>query len=430
MEPVRERMGQCPLCGAEIDVLLAPSLAVVGGKVVSFCSDRCKQDFLDRSRGESGDGDDGPGTAPGADSRETHGQGTARRGTPGQGTKGRRGRGLISWLRGRSSRELSIVAVASAAVLGVVGYHLACAMRYRPAVTASAPAEAAPPREKPGAPALVQSTRHPVAVRGTTVPSPGDVLRRARSLAHELLHRDGYRLQIEAAEVLLRCCPQDAPGAGKVLMEQAVHGSWARRRLAAQALARLGIGRGREILVKDLTSPRRSVRLSAALSLARLGDKRAAPVLRSFVGARRYRLTCAEALLHLGSDKAKRILRRLVRLQSARRPDRIRAAAALAGTGDEQAARILDGLTGQGGIGWPGWLAMARAGLPGTRARLIEALRYPALRLAAARILVERKWTAGPKVWRKILWKDLSGPDEESRATAAVAALWLGMEAR
>ena len=394
-----------------MDLLLAPALAVIGGKVVSFCSDRCRQDYLDQGEqnGEA-DGSDSL-SGPGAEARRHH------------------SRGLMSWLKGRSSRVLFVVAAASVGVLGVVGYHLACVMRYRPAVTASWPAEAAPPKKQqkePVAPAVVLSPTRRSASSRSKAPSRSMVLGRARAVAHELLHQDGYRLQIAAAEALMRCCRQDVGQAKEVLLEQASHGLWTRRRLAAEALARAGVALGKKVLVEDLTSPRRSVRLSAALSLARLGDRRALPVLRTFVGAKRYQLTCAEALVHLGSDKAKRILWRTVRSKSERRPDRIRAAAALAGAGDAEAARALAALVSTGAVGWPELLAMGRAGVAGTHERLVEALRFPALRLQAARILFARKMKADPRV----LWSDLVAPDEEARATAAVAALWLGMEAR
>ncbi len=409
MDFAQDRKGVCRHCGAELDILLAPALAVVAGKVVCFCSDQCKKEYLERLD----DGGDA-GMVPPVD-----GRGGERIGeTDGQRPKS----GLFSWLKNHSSRTLLVVSVGAAAVLGLLGYHLACVVRYRPTVKAG-PAEASLPRRR-------GDDKHKVVTVGTKRslhrPTRREVFERAQSVAHELLHKEGYRLQVAAAEALMRCCSETSSLAEKVLFSKVQDPLWTRRRLAAEALARLGNPKGRQVLDKDLASPRRSIRLSAALSLARLGQKSSLPVLRSFVGAKRYQLTCAEALLHLGSARAQRILWRITKSESSPRVDRVRAAAALAGKGDQQAAAVLARLVAKGPLGWPEVLAMARAGLSTVDDRLRDALRYPALRVEASRILAVRKIGADPTV----LWQDLQSRDEEAKATAAVAALWLGTEAR
>ncbi len=383
-----DRIGRCPACGKELDVFLAPVLAVLDGRVVPFCSEACRESYLQEA----------------AEGREVPGEGKAPR-----------RRGILSRLFGSTHFLWASAVLLGMGSLGLVGYGLWSpdAGQGRHAVSvarAREPAEGGQTREPRGE---ASAGRESPEVR----PS---LWSRARGEALRQLASPVFRDRVLAAEALVHCCREAK--AKKVLIEGVRDPFWSNRRLAAEVLARLGDDLGRKVLEEQLDSRRRPVRMAAALTLARLGSRAGLKVLRPYLSTKRYRVTCAEALLPSGYGRAAKVLWKVVDSKKAGAWERLRALAALASAGDGKAAARLRPLLRKADVPWAVVAALARQGEPEAVERLEKALAYPALRVEAARILGRKG------IWPRLqaLDRDLEAQQAGIRATAAAAVLWLG----
>ncbi len=385
-----DRIGRCPACGKELDLLLAPALAVLDGRVVPFCSEACRTAYLE---GESA-GSRGPEAE----------------------AKAPRRRGLLSRLFGSTHFLWASAVLLGMGSLGLLGYGLRSPDTGRGQHAVSV----ARAREPAGRGQAGKSGNGAAAVVQKAPKLRPSLWSRARSEAIRQLASPVFRDRVLAAEALVHCC-QDAK-ARKVLRNGVRDPFWSNRRLAAEVLGRLGDELGRKVLEEQLDSRRRPVRMAAALTLARLGSKAGLKVLRPYLSSRRYRVSCAEALLPTGYGRAPKVLWKVVDSKKAGGWERLRALAALASAGDGKAVARLRPVLRQADAPWPVVEALARQGLSEALDRLEKALAYPALRVEAARILGRK----GIRPSLQALDRDLEARQAGIRATAAAAVLWLG----
>lgn len=155
----------------------------------------------------------------------------------------------------------------------------------------------------------------------------------------------------------------------------------------AYALARAGDKKGLDTLVTGLQSARRDVRAQAGRQLALIGDRRAAPVLGSYLEVSQLRLGAAEQLAYLADPAAIKALDQ-VRADAKATPDeKARATIALAIAGRSDVIPELQAMLKDQRFN--SFAASALAQLRDATAKpvLVEQLAVPSLRVEAARAL-------------------------------------------
>ncbi len=230
---------------------------------------------------------------------------------------------------------------------------------------------------------------------------------RVQRIAAMALARLGAAQAPEAVEVLARLVEEDTSELGRIEV--------------AYALARAGDGRGRAVLIANLTHERRDVRLDAAGSLVQLGDDAGNRVLEHLLDLETHRLGVAATLARRGNEEGLAALRAALSDDEGSNELRMRALVALGRAGD---ASVRDRLVeimndGRYHVGAAEALAALndRAAVPA----LIRQLELPSMRVRAAQGLRR----LGEDVALDALVAALDQGSESARVSAAEAILIL-----
>jgi HEAT repeat protein len=415
--------GNCPSCGRAIDPLRAPSVKIVGGKVVAYCSSDCKLGVdhtpLPGPLPEPADDESGL-PAPSQEVAPVAQFGLEGDITPVPAPPALRVPPSAPRPRGRARRVVLLAAAVAAAAAGVVVVQRASRDAGGAPVLASSTAVAAPhaaaaaPPPAPEPPAPEPPAPQPRRL------DRRQLLEEARRTLSASLADESARVRLLAAMALSRT----GDPAALAELERALTSdeSEIRRLEVAYALARAGQPHGTDALVAALRASRRDVRLQAARALAQLRDPRGVPRLREALSINQLRLGAAETLATLGDEKATAVLEQA--LGSPVAETRMRAAVALGRAGNDRGRALLEDLVADArlGIGAEGALARLgdRAAVPAlTRALGLSALRVPAA-LGLRRLGVDVDLT--------VLADALVTSDEMARISAAEAALVLCSE--
>jgi HEAT repeat protein len=253
---------------------------------------------------------------------------------------------------------------------------------YLPRVAASGARQHEPSGEV--VPGSAERVEVPVA---PPAPEPGEILARATTVLHGYLATEhSPRVQRAAAMALARSRDDKA-------IERLV-AALSERELdvvgkidVAYALGRAGEARGTEFLAGKLRVTSRDDRLGAARRLAQLGDKRAVPVLVTFLGLAQHQLGAAEALARLSEPRALEVLERTHADAKATADDRAAAAVALGLAGKREVAPELRALLTDRGFNAFAAEALAELGDEAARPVLEGQLEVSQLRVRAARSL-------------------------------------------
>ena len=473
----KERLAKCALCNKEMDLLTAPAVGIVGGSIFSFCSFDCKEEFFekvlqgegrwekksleekapkDKTQEEKGLEDKSPAekspaeksprereplvmeAEPILESEEMCEMQVAVLGGVSSSMAARKRFGSKDW-------ELVGVAIGLLALLWLLGLAIKKDLMIPDSWSQKhASAEIAEENKKnrvdPELGGEVGSysdsskdlkadsgSMHSNGsmVNGGSPTSTAEDLRvRARKVLIESMKLEGSRVQIIAAEALIRC--DDSELAWRVLRKASRDTLWTRRQMAAEARARLGDRRGLNLLEKDIRVHRGSVRRGAVFALGRLGETKKEPLkhLRRFLYRPGRELAAAE--VYTVADKAReshavRVLERILRSGDSAPWEKLRAAAALGLLGDPQGKEHLkNGLRGES-VHLGAALALERLQDFGAVEALTKALDYSALRLKAAPALKR----LGVPVDLKKLGSEMVTSSLTSRVTAAAAVMIL-----
>ncbi|MGN6108323.1 MAG: hypothetical protein ACTHU0_24670 [Kofleriaceae bacterium] len=306
-------------------------------------------------------------------------------------------RGAAAVTRDRSSSGggsggKALAIVLAAACLGGGGYLV---YRY---LSAAKQETAAPSSQVTPAPA---PSTDPSSGAAPTAPSPGAAadpapadapaetsaaaLDRARAALVHHLESGSPRVQHKAAAALART---GDPVAITVLAAALGREKIASRRIElAYQLARAGDPRGGEALAAALRSSRRDDKLDAGKDLARLGDRRAAPVLLGYLEVSQHRLSSAEWLARLAEPAALAVLDQIRGDARATPDDKARAAVALGIAGRAEVAGELRALLDDKRFNAYAAVALAELRDEAARPVLVDQLGVSALRVEAARAL-------------------------------------------
>jgi HEAT repeat protein/YHS domain-containing protein len=208
---------------------------------------------------------------------------------------------------------------------------------------------------------------------------------RAEAVLHKLLGDVSERVQQQAAAALARSGDKQALDALAAAL--AKEPSELTKVTLAYQLARSGDKRGVDALVAALSGSKRDPRLEAAKRLAMLGDKRAVPVLKGFIGYAEFKIDVASNLALFGEADAIKILEDAVTAagsQPAQASIKARGLVALARAGKPDAA-ALQALLSSDGDRKAASLALARLHDPAARPALEKQLGLTAFRADAAR---------------------------------------------
>jgi HEAT repeat protein len=421
-------MSACPVCGKAVDPLRAPAVAVVGGKVVGFCS---KEHAASASSGDSRPVarkdatpipkrrdrdatpvpskktrtppagvttpasllDSGPvieiihepasgvvTSAPDArDARSGPTQAADRAETSGAIEIAETGHldDYVSQDEPRRSRGW--LALLVLVVLGG-GAFAAYQLGYLDALFDTSSHAATPPTHSAAsetppapAPAAVPTLAAPVAVDAArellhaAITSPASSPRVQR-LAAAALARTGAS---EAVVPLIAALPKETSNTARLDIYY--------------ALARGADRRGTDGLVASLASSSRDDKLDAARRLAMLGDKRAAAVLVPYLDVAQQRLGAAESLAYLGDARAIQTLEQIRADATASAADKAEAAVALGIAGKSSAAPALRALLTDPHFNAFAATALAELHDQAAKPVLTKQLAVPALRVEAAR---------------------------------------------
>jgi HEAT repeat protein len=372
----------CPVCGTPVDALRARHVAVLGGKVVAYCSAECRaRAAVDaggapaRARTPAA-GIASPRTPPSGVPRvlDPVGRTTAPEEAPATGATGR---GASE--RGPVGSPAPPPALASLAAAEVApGSELTSGARQRKRRAdsldarsawewlddepAAAPAAAPPPRRRrarAGALAIAAAgaavaVGYAVRSTGRDVPSDAPVAPRPSSrvdaglipapTSAQVLSAAGGRARATLEDLLTSSPTAPAQrtaaaaalartghaGALEHLASELAAASSAQARVdLAYQLARGGDARGRAALMGALAGPSRDARLDAAQRLARLGDARGEPALRAAMAYSQYRIAAAAELAVVGDPAALRALEQAAADPASTVDERARATIAL-----------------------------------------------------------------------------------------------------
>jgi PBS lyase HEAT-like repeat len=185
---------------------------------------------------------------------------------------------------------------------------------------------------------------------------------------------------------------------------------------AALILARIGNPKGINKLRKDLSSKRISTSSLAAFALGEIGDKKARRYLKQLMGIKHTRFSAARSALSLGFAPAKQWLY-YIAVNGKRSGDRIRAAHALADSGDRRVLKILSN-----GLENSSNRYIAALGLAALGEKRVIPILQQAVKLIALRIEASKKLAAlGSYESYRIMVPDLKSDYGPSQITAASA---------
>ncbi len=405
-----------------VDSVTTPAPAIMGSRVLSFCSLSCRDDFFKSgSRAEA--------TPPKISGEEVD-CGVAGKGSsissedlvPGEITRSQNevpaGRCFLS----RPGMNGTVFAVGL--LLSLLGFFgLAMTVRYLvPDTWSNKQASAKTPEtNRPrddgssGLPAYAETAEEE--------PDAGET---ATRILEESLDSENLLLRIIAAETLLHY--GESERARREILQAANDPLWTRRHEAAAALVRLGDPKGVEILERDIKSYRRNVRRSAVFALAALGWE--PREIRRFLFRMDSALPAAEMFalgrvrrkLVDGSDdrlksEVQRVLEKILNSRQSASWEKQRAAAALGMMGNPEGKSFLK--NNSMGESLPLGVAIAMAGTVHDMAEeaLVQALKHSALRLEAAREMVRM----GKRADTAELESEMTSSCESSRVTAAAA---------
>jgi len=247
--------------------------------------------------------------------------------------------------------------------------------------------EPSPPPPAPTTPAPASAIAPTADAIREALPTitPAAATAQATELLRKHVAQGSPRVQRVAAGALARTGDADAITAlATAMAEEKVPA--AKLRLAYQ-LARAGDPRGQAVLVAGLSAGDRSDRLDAAARLAKLGDKRAVPLLSSFLAVSQHRLRAAEELARVGDAAGKKALAQIRADAGASVDEKATATLALLRDGDAgllvEARALLDNRE------WrtPAAYALAAAKDDAARPVLVEQLAHVTLRVRAAQAL-------------------------------------------
>ncbi len=318
---------------------------------------------------------------------------------------------------GSSSGRRTAIVIALLAVLGAGGAFLA--YRY---LIASKPASSASEQPLPARPGPTP----PVKPGSPPITSAGAVTR-ARDTLIKNLASDSPRVQRVAAAALART--RDPQAIAFLTAALAKETSDVSRLDLAYALARAGDKKGLETLAAGLTSARRDVRAQAGRQLAMLGDKRAAPVLGSYLDVSQLRLGAAEQLAFLADPAAIKALDQVRADPRATADEKARATIALAIAGRSDVIPELKTLLGDGRFNAFAASALALLHDASGRPVLVEQLAVPSLRVDAARALRRLEPALEPAPYLPGLISALTSHKDTEQVQVAEAILLIAGDA-
>ncbi len=276
---------------------------------------------------------------------------------------------------GARSGGRSAMIIALIAVLGAGGAFLA----YRYLIAARPAAERSPPPLEKSDPTPPPKPTPPPVVSSAAAVS------QARDTLSKNLASDSPRVQRIAAAALART--GDPRALAFLIAALAKETSDVSRLDLAYALARAGDKKGLDTLAAGLTSARRDVRAQAGRQLALLGDKRAVPVLGSYLDVSQLRLGAAEQLAFLADPAAIKALDQVRADPKATPDEKARATIALAIAGRSDVIPELQALLKDGRFNAFAASALALLHDASAKPVLVEQLAVPSLRVDAARAL-------------------------------------------
>ncbi|HEY1549510.1 MAG TPA: hypothetical protein VGG28_16900 [Kofleriaceae bacterium] len=414
-------MSACPVCGKAVDALRAPAVAVVGGKVIGYCSKEHAASAAQATGPVRKDAtpipkrrdatpvpskkprtpasgvttpasllDSGPvieiihepasGVVTSApDARSGPSQAADRAETSGAIEIAETGHldDYVSQDEPRRSRGwfalLALVVLGGGAFAAYqLGYldalfdtssHAATTTLAHPP-SETAPAPAPPPVPTLAAPAAVDAARE---LLHAAITSPSSTPRVQR-LAAAALARTGAS---EAVVPLIAALPKETSNTARLDIYY--------------ALARGADRRGTDGLVASLASSSRDDKLDAARRLAMLGDKRATAALTPYLDVAGQRLGAAESLAYLADPHAIQTLEQIRADATASAADKAEAAVALGIAGKSSAAPALRALLVDPHFNAFAAIALAELHDPAAKPVLTKQLDVPALRVEAAR---------------------------------------------
>ena len=274
------------------------------------------------------------------------------------------------------------------------------------------PAPPAPPPPTPPAPPPVTATEAMAKARDTLVKNLGSESPRVQRVAAAALARTG-----------------DAQAVAYLTSALAKETSDVSRLDLAYALARAGDKKGFEMLVAGLASARRDVRAQAGRQLALLGDKRAVPVLASYLDVSQLRLGAAEQLAYLADPAAIKALDSIRADPKSSADEKARATIALAIAGRSDVIPDLVALLPDARFNAFAASALAQLRDPRARPVLADQLAVPSLRVDAARSLRRLDSTLDPAPYLPGLLAALTSHKDTEQVQVAEAILLLAGDA-
>ncbi len=319
---------------------------------------------------------------------------------------------------GGSSGGRTALIIALIAVLGAGGAFLA--YRYLIAAKPSSTAADQPPLEKPD-PSPPPRPPSPPPV------TSAEAVSKARDTLIKNMASDSPRVQRVAAAALART--GDDQAIAFLIAALAKETSDVSRLDLAYALARAGDKKGLDTLASSLTSPRRDVRAQAGRQLALLGDKRAIPVLGSYLEVSQLRLGAAEQLAFLADPAAIKALDAVRADAKATADEKARATIALAIAGRSDVIPELQALLKDGRFNAFAASALALLHDASAKPVLVEQLAVPSLRVDAARALRRLEPALDPAPYLPALTSALASHKDTEQVQVAEAILLLAGDA-
>ncbi|MEO7097331.1 MAG: HEAT repeat domain-containing protein, partial [Polyangiales bacterium] len=254
-----------------------------------------------------------------------------------------------------------------------------------------------------------------------------DALTQARAVLVKNLGSESPRVQRVAASALARA--GDTQAITYLTAALAKETSDVSRLDLAYALARAGDKKGLDTLAAGLQSARRDVRAQAGRQLALLGDKRAAPVLASYLEVSQLRLGAAEQLAYLADPAAIKALDQVRSDPKSNADEKARATIALGIAGRADVVPELEAMLKDQRFN--AFAASALAQLRDVNAKpvLVEQLALPSLRVEAARALRRLDPSIDPAPYLPALLAAMESHKDMDQITVAETILLLAGDA-
>lgn len=394
----------CPACNAPLDPARASVARVRGGRVVTFCSQKCADAPEAALRAQTA-----PGEAPLVVSPDSTGAAPGEAASTGAAGDDRYDR---AERRPRGNGKRRVIALSSAILVGGMVITIINAVSPSTPVDVRAasnggaegghagqPTIVLPGGAAPGTTVNVEGQVTPAAMNEATAEATNDTPGENASAAEvavdpydhalrtliALMKSPSVRVQRIAAMALSRLGTEEVPEAIDVLarlLEQ--EASELGRIEIVYALARAGDPRGRQMLVARLKDERRDIRIDAGRCLVQLGDDAGNAVLEQMLDLSTHRLGVAALLARRGNQEGLAALRAVLADAETTNELTMRALVALGRAGDasvrDRLVEILE--DGRYHVGAADALAALndRAAIPA----LVHQLGLPSLRVRAA----------------------------------------------